>query len=160
MAEIDYIVMLRESLEKKVDVLKVLQIRNREQTQILQNPNSTPDDLEKNIAQKAELIERVVMLDEGFDHLFKRVKKILDTDKEKYADEIKLMQKLIRQVSDLTADVEALEYKNKEYAKTRFANVRKEARTIKKSSDAVSKYYKSMMSPVTTADPSFVDKKK
>ena len=160
MADIDYIIMLRESLEKKIDILRVLQVRNREQTQILQDPNSAPEDLEKNMEYKAELIDKIVMLDKGFEQLFGRVKGILDENKELYAEEIKKMQMLIKQVSDLTADVQALEYKNKEYAKTRFATVRKEAREVKKSSDVVSSYYKNMMSPIVTADPAFVDRKK
>ena len=160
MENMDYVVMLRESLEKKADILRVLLIRNREQTAILQDPNSTPDDLEKNMNMKSELIDRIVMLDDGFEQLFGRVKNILDEDRDTYADEIKLMQELIKKVTDLTADVEASEYKNKEYAKTRFANIKKEAREIKKSGDVVSSYYKHMMSPQTTADPAFLDKKK
>ncbi len=160
MENMDYVVMLRESLEKKADVLRVLLIRNKEQEAILKDPNSTPDDLEKNMNMKSELIDRIVMLDDGFEQLFNRVKHILDEDRATYADEIRLMQELIKKVTDLTADVEASEYKNKEYAKTRFANVKKEAREIKKSSDVVSSYYKHMMSPRTTADPAFLDKKK
>ncbi len=160
MNNMDYVVMLRESLEKKADILRVLLIRNNEQTAILKDPNSSPDDLEKNINMKAELIDRIVMLDEGFQQLFNRVKAILDEDRETYADEIKLMQQLIKKVTDLTADVEATEYKNKEYAKTRFANIKKEVRDIKKSGDVVSTYYKNMMSAQTTADPAFLDKKK
>lgn len=152
--------MLRESLEKKADVLRILDIRNKEQEAILKDPNSTPDDLEKNMNMKSELIERIVMLDDGFEQLFKRVKAIIEADRDSYADEIKLMQELIKKVTALTADVEAGEYRNKEYAKTRFANVKKEAREIKKSSDVVSTYYKHMMSPQTTADPAFLDKKK
>lgn len=160
MENMDYVIMLRESLEKKADILRVLLIRNKEQTAILQDPNSTPDDLEKNMNMKAELIDRIVMLDDGFEQLFGRVKAILEEDRATYADEIKLMQELIKKVTDLTADVEATEYKNKEYAKTRFANIKKEAREIKKSGDVVSSYYKHMMSPQTTADPAFLDKKK
>ena len=160
MENMDYVVMLRESLEKKADVLRVLNIRNKEQEAILKNPNSTPDDLEKNMNMKAELIERIVMLDDGFEQLFNRVKDIIEADRETYADEIRLMQDLIKKVTALTADVEASEYRNKEYAKTRFANIKKEAREIKKSSDVVSSYYKHMMSPQTTADPAFLDKKK
>ncbi|SET39334.1 MULTISPECIES: hypothetical protein [Pseudobutyrivibrio] len=156
----DYVIMLRESLEKKADILRVLLIRNKEQEAILKDPNSTPDDLEKNMNMKAELIDRIVMLDDGFQQLFNRVKAILDEDRASYADEIKLMQELIKKVTDLTADVEATEYRNKEYAKTRFANVKKEAREIKRSGDVVSSYYKHMMSPQTTADPAFLDKKK
>ncbi|MCR4831188.1 MAG: flagellar protein FliT [Pseudobutyrivibrio sp.] len=160
MENMDYVIMLRESLEKKADILRVLLIRNKEQTAILQDPNSTPDDLEKNMNMKAELIDRIVMLDDGFEQLFSRVKPIIEENRETYADEIKLMQELIKRVTDLTADVEASEYKNKEYAKTRFANIKKEAREIKKSGDVVSSYYKHMMSPQTTADPAFLDKKK
>jgi hypothetical protein len=160
MENMDYVIMLRESLEKKADILRVLLIRNKEQAQILQDPNSTPDDLEKNMNMKAELIDRIVMLDNGFEQLFNRVKEILDADRDTYADEIKLMQELIKKVTDLTADVEATEYKNKEYAKTRFANIKKEAREIKKSSDVVSTYYKNMMSHNKVEDPAFLDKKK
>ena len=160
MENMDYVVMLRESLEKKADVLRVLNIRNKEQEAILKDPNSTPDDLEKNMNMKSELIERIVMLDDGFEQLFSRVKAIIEADRDTYADEIRLMQELIKKVTALTADVEASEYRNKEYAKTRFANVKKEVREIKKSSDVVSSYYKHMMSPRTTADPAFLDKKK
>ncbi len=160
MENMDYVVMLRESLEKKADVLRVLNIRNKEQEAILKDPNSTPDDLEKNMNMKSELIERIVMLDDGFEQLFNRVKAIIEADRDTYADEIRLMQELIKKVTALTADVEASEYRNKEYAKTRFANVKKEVREIKKSSDVVSSYYKHMMSPRTTADPAFLDKKK
>ena len=160
MENMDYVVMLRESLEKKADVLRVLNIRNKEQEAILKDPNSTPDDLEKNMNMKSELIERIVMLDDGFEQLFSRVKAIIEADRDTYAEEIRLMQELIKKVTALTADVEASEYRNKEYAKTRFANVKKEVREIKKSSDVVSSYYKHMMSPRTTADPAFLDKKK
>jgi len=160
MENMDYVVMLRESLEKKADVLNVLLIRNKEQAAILQDPNTTPDDLERNMNMKSELIDRIIMLDEGFEQLFNRVKDIIEEDRETYADEIRLMQDLIRQISDLTADVEATEYKNKEYAKTRFANIKKDVREIKKSGDVVSSYYRNMMAHNKANDPAFLDKKK
>ena len=160
MENMDYVVMLRESLEKKEDILKVLLIRNNEQAVILQDADSTPEDLEKNMEQKSELIERITVLDDGFEQLFNRVKDILQQDRDTYADEIKKMQDLIRRITDLTADVEASEYKNKEFAKTKFAGIKKDVREVRKSSDVVSNYYKHMMAPQTTADPAFLDKKK
>ena len=160
MENMDYVIMLRESLEKKADILRVLQIRNKEQAEILQNPNTTPDDLEKNMNMKSELIDRIIMLDDGFEQLFNRVKDILDEDRETYADEIRLMQDLIRRIADLTADVEASEYKNKEYAKARFANIKKDIREIKRSGDVVTSYYKNMMARTRADDPAFLDKKK
>ncbi len=160
MENMDYVVMLRESLEKKADILRVLLIRNKEQAAILQDPNTTPDDLEKNMNMKSELIDRIVMLDEGFEQLFNRVKVILEEDRDSYADEIKLMQELIRKVTDLTADVEATEYKNKEYAKTRFANIKKDIRETKKTNEVVTSYYRNMMAANKADDPAFLDKKK
>ena len=160
MENMDYVVMLRESLEKKVDILEVLLIRNKEQAAILQDPNTSPDDLEKNMNMKSELIDRIVMLDDGFEQLFNRVKAILDEDRATYADEIRLMQDLIRKITELTADVEATEYKNKEYAKTRFSNIKKDLREVKKSGDVVSSYYKNMMAHNKADDPAFLDKKK
>ena len=160
MENMDYVVMLRESLEKKADILEVLLIRNKEQAAILKDPNTSPDDLEKNMNMKSELIDRIIMLDDGFEQLFKRVKKILDEDRATYADEIRIMQDLIRRITELTADVEASEYKNKEYAKTRFANIKKDLREVKKSGDVVSSYYKNMMAHNKVDDPAFLDKKK
>ena len=160
MENMDYVIMLRESLEKKADILRVLQIRNKEQAAILQDPNTTPDDLEKNMNMKSELIERIIMLDDGFEQLFNRVKDILDEDRATYADEIKLMQDLIRQVTELTADVEASEYRNREYAKARFANIKKDIRETKKSGDVVTSYYRNMMAHNKADDPAFLDKKK
>lgn len=160
MENMDYVVMLRESLEKKADILRVLLIRNNEQAAILQDPNTLPEDLEKNMNMKSELIDRIVMLDDGFEQLFNRVKPIIENDRDTYADEIRIMQDLIRKITDLTADVEATEYKNKEYAKTRFSNIKKEAREIKKSNDVVTSYYKNMMAHNKADDPAFLDKKK
>ena len=160
MENMDYVVMLRESLEKKVDILEVLLIRNKEQAAILQDPNTSPDDLEKNMNMKQELIDRIVMLDDGFEQLFNRVKAILDGDRATYADEIRLMQDLIRKITELTADVEATEYKNKEYAKTRFSNIKKDLREVKKSGDVVSSYYKNMMANNKVDEPAFMDRKK
>ena len=160
MENMDYVVMLRESLEKKADILEILLIRNKEQAAILKDPNTSPDDLEKNMNMKSELIDRIIMLDDGFEQLFNRVKAILDEDRATYADEIRIMQDLIRRITELTADVEASEYKNKEYAKTRFANIKKDLREVKKSGDVVSSYYKNMMAHNKVDEPAFWDKKK
>lgn len=160
MENMDYVVMLRESLEKKADVLRVLLIRNKEQEAILKDPNSTPDDLEKNINMKSELIDRIVMLDDGFEQLYNRVKTIIENDRDVYADEIRLMQEQIKRVTELAADVEASEYRNKEFAKTRFADIKNSIRETKKSSDVVTTYYKNMMANNQANEAAFLDKKK
>lgn len=159
MADRDYIIMLKESLEQKVAILTELQLLNREQAKIFKDVNSDPEDWEANIEAKAKLIERIEELDDGFESVYNRVKGVLSVDKESYADEIRTMQELIRQVSDLTADVEAMEYKNRDIAKARFAQIKKDIREVKKSSAAVNNYYKSMTG-TGVIDPQFMDRKK
>ena len=156
----EYVSMLSQSLEKKKQYLRLLLVRCKEQTAILQDNFSTPEQLDDNIAQKGELIDDINILDDGFEQLFARVKDELENNKEKYALEIAVMQGLIRDITDLTADIEATERRNKEYATARFSNLRKEAKEISKSSNAVSAYYKNAMAKVQVDGPQFYDSKK
>ena len=71
--EENYVVILRESLEKKVRILKDIIRRNEEQKDILEDKNAAVDVFEKNVSEKDALVQQIVALDEGFDTLFKRV---------------------------------------------------------------------------------------
>ncbi len=107
--------------------------------------------------QKAELIDQLERLDDGFASLFARVREQLDGRKEQYAGEIKSMQQLIRKVTELSVKVEAQEQRNKVLADKQFSTLKKEVREAKRSTQMASRYYKSM-SKVDIA-PQFMDKK-
>lgn len=157
--EKDYIQMLIDSLDNKIGILEELQSKNNDQTMILSNPNSGPDELDANVDAKSELIDALDKLDEGFEIVFNRVKDILDGNRQQYREQIQIMQDKIRRISDLTADIEAKEHKNRELAVTKFSNVRAQIREVNKSQSAVNTYYQSM-SRVNLVDPQFMDKKK
>lgn len=151
--------MLIDSLDNKISVLEELQSKNNDQTMILSNPNSGPDELDANVDAKSELIDALDKLDEGFEMVFNRVKDILDGNREQYRDQIQAMQDKIRRISDLTADIEAKEHKNRELAVAKFSTLRTQIREVNKSQSAVNTYYQSM-SRVNLVDPQFMDKKK
>lgn len=159
MAERDYIIMMKDSLERKLDLLEQLQVKNRLQTAILKDPNSDPDELEANVEAKGRLIERLESLDEGFDSLYKRVAESLEANKEMYANDIHEMQDLIRKITDMSAQVEMLEKKNKEIAVSKFSTVRSQIKETNHSGKVVTNYYNNMMA-TNTMSPSFLDDKK
>ncbi|MCF0127123.1 MAG: flagellar protein FlgN [Pseudobutyrivibrio sp.] len=154
----EYVSMLRQALERKEDFLELLLMRCKEQTVILKDNKSTPEQLDENIAQKGELIDKINILDEGFETLFKNVESELQKHRENYADEISQMKAYIRHITDLTAEIEAVEHRNKVYATSRFATIRREAKEIKKSGDVVSAYYRGAMG-AGPDDPQFFDNK-
>ncbi len=96
--EADYITIMIESLEKKTDVLGHIIELNRQQKLMLQDPNLLPEDFEKNMDYKSQLVDQLNLLDNGFEKLFQRVKETLQENKQQYAVQIEKMQTLIKTI--------------------------------------------------------------
>ncbi len=156
----EYINIMKESLDKKVDLLEQLQGLNLEQKNILEDYDSSPQDLEENMDKKSTIIDRLDKMDDGFQSLYDKVKEELNSNKEAYADDIRSMQTLIKMIGDLSVDVQAKEMQNKELAKQRFSYVRTQIRETKHGQKAVASYYASMMNNTGYEGSQFWDKKK
>ncbi len=156
----EYIKMLEDSLVKKVELLKQLQGLNQEQKKILEDTESSPEELDDNMEKKSSIIDRLDKMDDGFQSIFDKVKEELESNKENYADEIKNMQKLITLITDLSTDVQAKEIQNKELAKAKFSHIRTQIRETKHGQKAVASYYASMMNNTGYEDSQFWDQKK
>lgn len=152
--------MMSDSLDKKVDLLKQLQGLNQEQKNILEDSESTPDELDDNIEKKSDIIERLDKMDDGFQSLYDKVKDELNNNKDEYANEIKHMQEQITLITDLSTDVQSKEMQNKELARTKFSHIRGQIRETKHGQKAVASYYASMMNNTGYEDSQFWDKKK
>ena len=139
-----YVKILRESLEKKVELLNLISNENEIQSRVLSDPNATPDEFQATIDNKDKWITDISTLDNGFSAIFEKVKPLLENQKSKYRDEIARMKDLVRQITDLTTQVEKQEKENYLLALQKFAGVRKQVQKIRKSQSAVSTYYKSM----------------
>ena len=65
------------------------------------------------IDQKAEIIDNINKMDEGFEKLFLRVKEELSNKQSLYKEEIHEMQNLIKTISEKSVEIEVAEKRNK-----------------------------------------------
>lgn len=152
-----YVRVLRESLEKKVELLQLISKENEIQSKVLKDPTSTPDELQATMDHKDGWVDQISTLDDGFSVIFDKVKPLLTEQKAKYRDDIAAMQDLVREITDLTAQVRKQEQENYRLVEQKFAGIKKQVKKIRKSQSAVSNYYKTMNGDY---DSQFLDKSK
>lgn len=158
MAE-NYLLIMIQSLKKKIQVLDCIMEANVRQKEQLENPNLDPDDFDEIVEEKAGYIEQLDLLDSGFDKLFARVKEALESDREAYKNEIKEMQTLITRITEKSSEIQVQEARNKELMSQKFAKIHKQARDVRTSQQAVNQYYQNMKK-LNVIDPQFMDNKK
>lgn len=154
-----YIDIMIQSLEKKLIVLNRIIELNKQQKILLQDPNLSPEEFEKNLQNKSVGIDELNQLDEGFEEVYTRVKDELNNNRAAYADEIVRMQELIREITEKSNTIQAQETRNKDQVQVKFAEVRKQARGVRNSQRVVQQYYQNM-GKRGTGEPRFVDNKK
>lgn len=159
MPDKNYLQVLEQSLKKKLAILNQIRLKNEEQRVLLLDENLTPDDFEQNVEEKGVLIEKLDLLDQGFEEIYGRVRETLNTGKEQYQDEIQRLQELIRQVTAAGNSIQAEEKRNYKLAQQKFSSVKKQVREIKSSHKAVNEYYRSM-TKTNYMDAQFMDSKK
>ena len=157
--ESTYVDIMIQSLKKKLQVLDEIKKINIIQKQLLEDDRSDADEFDKSIEDKAKLIEQMNQLDSGFDKLFDRVKDELNTNKEAYTERIKTMQVLIRQITDLSMELQAQESRNKDLMTRKFVSIRERAKVVRTNQRAANQYYQNMMQ-LNVIDPQFMDNKK
>lgn len=154
----NYLQILEESLNRKITILDELERLTMSQREIVQADDFDEELFNTNVEQKAALIRELEKLDRGFQILFDNVKKQLDDNRAMYSEEIKRLQELVKGVMDRSTELQVMEARNKDMIKSRFAALKKEARTIKKSREMAANYYKTMNN--ISSEPYFLDKKK
>lgn len=154
-----YIGIMIESLRRKLAILDEILECSKGQKALLENPNLEPEEFQADVRKKAELIEKLEQLDEGFDTLYQRVKEELQENKEQHIEEIRQMQELIRRITEQSTQIQTTELRNKECVEAKFASVRKQAREVRNSQKIVQQYYRNMQK-INYIDPQFMDNKK
>lgn len=154
----NYLLILEESLMKKIVILDELTRLTSEQKEIAGADEFNEDAFDNNVEKKSALVDELGRLDTGFELLYKDVKGQLEADKERYSDDIKRLQSLIKQIMDKSASLQVMEQRNNELIKNKFNSLKKEARQIKKSREMAANYYKTMNN--ISSEPYFLDKKK
>lgn len=155
----DYLQIMIESLEKKIDVLdRVLELDKRQIAIALERPFDT-EKYDKSMDEKGALIDELNRLDDGFTSTYERVRGEVQANPKAYADKVRRMQDLIRMATDKGVAVEAQEQRGKQAMQSALSAKRKEIRTVKVSNEAATKYYKAM-SRINEIDPQLMDRKK
>ncbi len=156
----NYLQMMIESLVMKRDILKQISKLNISQYDMATMDSSLFNDSEfySSIEQKGELIDKLLELDNGFEALFERVKSSIGDNKQAYALQIKELQNLIKQITDLSVKVQAQESRNKTIVGHKFNKMKADIQNAKRSTKMANAYYKVQRNIDYT--PQFMDKKK
>lgn len=154
-----YMKILEESLQKKQTVLQAVLEACRRQEELAELDEFDLDAFYTIMDQKDALLKQLDELDAGFEKTYEGVRNELNQNRASYAAQILQMQKLIRKVTDLGVEIQALEERNRVKLEMKFAGQKKEMRQVKTSSRVASTYYKAMTNPQNT-DSYFMDQKK
>lgn len=154
-----YIVLLLQTLEKKLDCLEKIQKITKEQESILAGLKFEEEAFGQTLAEKESLIEQVNQLDDGFTQVFDKVKELLSQETKNYEAQVKKMQELISKITQMGVSLQALELQNKQKLESVLILKRKEIKQLRKSSSTAMRYYQSMTSQKDES-PIFYDKKK
>ncbi|MDY2698549.1 MAG: flagellar protein FliT [Lachnospiraceae bacterium] len=155
----NYLNILEDSLKKKIEILERIDEVNQVQSDFLKEEQPDLEAFDKCVDEKDVYIKELEKLDEGFDTLYEKIKQELLGDRDKYADQIKRLQKLITEITDKSVSIQAQERRNKALVEKYFTDQRKELGQVRKSSKAAYGYYQNM-SKSNTAPPQFMDTKK
>lgn len=154
-----YLDVLKDSLEKKEEILQMLSYKNAEQMSLLKEEGFLPEKIEKTVEEKSVLIEKLLKLDEGFQTLYDKVKDELDGKKEIYKEQIRQLQDLIVKITDMSVAVQAEEARNKRLFDTKIKKERQVVRLGRSQSNVSKNYYKNM-NQSNIMEPRFLDSKK
>lgn len=139
----NYLQMMSDSLIMKKSILEKITVLNEEQRKLAEAEFDEENFL-KVVDKKSELIDNIVRLDDGFNSLFERVKKMLEGNKEQYKSQIEKIQQLIRDVTALSVRVEAQEKRNKSLIEKQFLALKKDIYNAKDTANKMNSYQKNM----------------
>lgn len=157
--QIIYTHILIESLKKKKEALEDILKFTKSQETVLAQENFDEDLFDDLIDKKQKCIVVINKLDEGFELTFERVKTELGENKEMFKNEILDLQQLIRQVTELSNQIQVLESRNKLAFENKMKAKKENIKMARLSSKSVNEYYKNVANAYI-GESIFLDKKK
>lgn len=154
-----YLQILQDSLVKKLELLTKIEEKSLEQAEMLKSSKVDLELVDFNMDEKAELIEEVLSLDNGFESLYEKIKEGLNANKEAYKSQIVVLQKLIEKVTAKSASIQAIEARNKAQMELVFSNQKRELQSRRNAMSVAKDYYQNM-NKVKHVSPQFLDQKK
>lgn len=149
---------LRDSLVQKNVLLQVIEQKSKEQEAIIKKDDFTFKEIDDNMEAKSGLIEKLTLLDNGFESLYGKTREELLANKDNYKAEIKEIQSLIADITARGASIEAIEARNKAAIESYCSREKKELQSKKSASLAAYSYYKTAKN-INDIPPQFMDHK-
>lgn len=155
----NYLNILEESLQKKLQIMAEIREYNLKQQEIFQSENADLEKFDEYVDRKGELVEQLTVLDNGFEALYQKVSAELSDNRERYAGQIKRLQALVTKVTEESVSIQAQEARNKKLVEQYFSKQREGIRSGRVALKAAYSYYKNM-SNTNHVPPQFMDSKK
>lgn len=154
-----YMALMEASLIKKSSTLDQLLHLSRGQEAEIGQETMNEDHFEELFQKKDELIQTMLMLDDGFEQIYQRIKEELNNHPGSYQKEIGRLTDLITEVTDKGVALQALELRNKTNLERYLQRKRRVIRDSKLNMNSASHYYKNMANQ-NQQQSYFFDKKK
>lgn len=157
---VTYMKLLEDSLQKKKEILVRLTEITKEQTILFASSEKSGERHDEIFAEKQQLIDELNVLDDGFETTYKKISSIIKNNKAIYKNEIIGLQKLIKEITEMSVNLQVLEMKNKDKFDLYVKQQKSEIRQARESNRMSSKYYQNMADHHQAGQTYFLDKKK
>ncbi len=137
---------LQESLAAKRQVLRQIQEYNKKQEEVFTAQQVDMSLFAEAIEEKGRQIDRLNLLDQGFEAMYARLSEELEGNREKYAPQIRQLQQQITEIMELSTSIQAQETRNKSLIEQYFTRERNEVRQNRQNAAKAYHFYKSMSS--------------
>ena len=154
-----YLQSLIDGLNQKITILDKLTEYTEEQQRIVGEVSIDWDAFDTTIDKKDELIQKLTVIDEGFQSVYNRVKDDVVANKDKYKEYILILKQQVQLVTEKSTSLMALEQRTKAKVSSGFGTQRQQIRSNKESSKVASSYYNTM-NRMNYIDPQLMDWKK
>lgn len=155
----NYLQIMTESLEKKLEVLEKISEVDKRQFMISSKRPFDMEEYDAVMEEKGTLIDEINRLDNGFTTTYELVRDEVQKEPVKYQEQVVHMQELVREIVAKAVSVEAQEKRNKASMETALGAKRQEMKQRRVSANAATKYY-SAVSRLNNVDPQLMDRKK
>lgn len=140
-----YILAMIDSLKKKVEILEQVRTIDARQLTIIKQVPFSAEEFEHTVDEKDVLIFKLNKLDNGFQVVFDNLKAEIEANKDELAPEIREMQTLITQITELSTTVQAEEARNKAALENYFKGEHNKIKSSRSSVKAIKSYNQTMI---------------
>lgn len=143
----DYVQIMLDSLCRKEEILDKIIAKNEAQSRCIAGKEYEDIDWDAFnllVTEKDILIGRINTMDEGFQNLYDKVNEQLIDNKDRYADQIRQMQEIIKRLTDKSVKIQTGEERNRQAIESTLMGRKKVIRTTRNSLKAADSYHQTM----------------